>query len=391
MRHHSALVLGFSIHGLAVARALSKSGIKVFAITADSRLPTSYTKFAEVYCYEGVNSEKLVTILRDFAANHLDGQKAVLFPTSDNMVRSLADGWPELQEEYMLSWASCRSMVARLARKDELPDICDMVGVRHPTTINVTGVNDCVRIKDELAFPIMVKPARPLSSFKAIRVERIEELSNIVEVYKADLPFVAQQLIDGSDDTNFFCTFFLKHGDEKCAFTGQKLQSEPPITGQGTIMASVSNTRVLELGRRFCKGLDLSGPVALEFKKDPDGRYWLIEPNVGRTEYCVDLLIQAGLNLPVVEYDVTVGSETSALPKVADQDAIWFDTDKSPFCFVQYWLSSSSQRGVSTFPYYGHGDWKPLAASSWHMLLNNILRTFRWVLARLLPKSRRQS
>ena len=38
--------------------------------------------------------------------------------------------------------------------------------------------------------------------------------------------------------------------------------------------------------------------MAVEFKRSADGRLWMIEPNVGRTEYCVDVCIGNGFDLP---------------------------------------------------------------------------------------------
>ena len=125
-----ALVLGFSLPGLAIARALAGAGIEVHAISEPSDSPALSTRFATVHVREGVNSSRLVSILLEFAVNHLRGRKAVLFPTSDNMVEALARGWPELEPHFLLSWAHCRELVLTLLRKQNLPAICERQGMR---------------------------------------------------------------------------------------------------------------------------------------------------------------------------------------------------------------------------------------------------------------------
>jgi hypothetical protein len=97
----------------------------------------------------------------------------------------------------------------------------------------------------------------------------------------------------------------------------------------------------------------------VEFKRSPDGRLWLIEPNVGRTEYCVDLCTVNGINLPLMEYRDVLGLE---IPQATQRnDRIWFDTDRDP----PSWLRFLRQRGLDrralrpAFPYLSWGDLQP--------------------------------
>jgi hypothetical protein len=112
----------------------------------------------------------------------------------------------------------------------------------------------------------------------------------------------------------------------------------------------------------FLRDRELSGPVAVEFKRGPDGRLWMIEPNVGRTEYCVDVCIGNGFDLPWFEYCHVAGRE---LPPVANHNrSIWFDCDRDRWSWVRYLARNPGDARAyrPLFPFAGHGDPGPLKA-----------------------------
>jgi hypothetical protein len=93
----------------------------------------------------------------------------------------------------------------------------------------------------------------------------------------------------------------------------------------------------------------------------------MIEPNAGRTEYCVDLAIQAGFNLPVIEYHHALGHDLAALAPGHSIPQLWADTDKDPYCLGTLPPGEVSRRAGPAgpvFPYRGHGDPLPLMASA---------------------------
>jgi D-aspartate ligase len=363
-----ALVTGFTIHGLAVARTLSRHGVEVHAFTppGSRHSPASYTRYAAVHVRDNLNSDALVEHLLKFAGSRPINQQIVLFPTSDRMAAAIAGSWDRLSSRFLLSWAHCRDLVVTLQMKDNLPAFAERSGIRHPRSIIINTQSDCTDAIGLLQLPCIVKPVKPLSAFKALIVRSGDELSQLAINYATDLPFIAQELIDGDEGSLYACTTFLDHGRELCMLTSRKLAASPPGLGQGTIFATESNPEVEVLTRRFLAGLDLSGPVALEFKRDGRGQYWMIEPNVGRTEYCVDLAIQSGIDLPWVEYCHATGRAVGEEFKTLRQHRAWFDTDKDPLCYLhnrRKLYSAPTAVGSPVFPYFGTHDWKPLVVS----------------------------
>lgn len=366
-----ALVVGFSIHGLAVARALARAGIPVHCLSdaAAATAPTAYTRYGRMHFRAGLNTGPLVQFLLDLAREIGSAERIVLFPTSDRIAKAIALGWAQLEPHYALSWAHCRDLVLELQRKDSLAKYCEAAGVDYPRSRVVDCQAACDAAVAELRFPLVAKPAQPLSSFKAIRIESAAALHALVVQYPADLPFVVQEWIEGPEPSLYACTTYLDHGRPAFMFTSRKIAASPPGLGQGTVFETVEERETPAIAARFLAQFDLSGPVAVEFKRDASGRYWLIEPNVGRTEYCVDLAIQSGYDLPVVEYLYAIGRGAEARVTSRTRSCVWFDTDKDPRCWLAHrGLLSSGGSRRAVFPFLGHDDWRPLVASTWQQI-----------------------
>ena len=135
--------------------------------------------------------------------------------------------------------------------------------------------------------------------------------------------------------------------------TGRKVRASPPGLGRATITETCDDRGVYEASQKLLGAFRISGPVALEFKRDNQGQYWFIEANVGRTEFCVDLPVQAGFNLPHVEFRYALGDSLPAVEKV--EECIWYDTVKEPFSYVNLCATEKTIRPHGkrqVFPYW---------------------------------------
>lgn len=376
-----ALVMGMSIHGLAISRALARAGVEVYAIEQSPHQPATATRYAKVMYADGINSDRAAEILLHQRQFLPQDRPAVLYASSDNMVRSIAANWARLAPYFRVSWSKSISTVQHLINKANLEQVCRERDVLYPRSTILNEGDSIAAAVAEVGLPILVKPIRPLSGFKAVHIERVEQLQRLVEQFRGDLPFLVQRWIPGGDDTLYFCSMILDDSKPLAVFTGRKLQAFPSGTGVGTVVESCAAPDVRAISEQFIAGLGLSGPIAIEYKRDPEGRYWLIEPNVGRTEYSVDLIIQHGLNFPLIEFDLALGR-----PVVVDtaprREVIWYDSERDPLCYAKLCWAGRTLRPhgkTPVLPYFGHGDFKPLgralrrlgarfAAAPWHRL-----------------------
>lgn len=355
-----AVVVGLCAHGLAVARSLAHAGITVVALEEDASLPGTATRVARVERLGTTKGDGLVATLVALADTLAAGSPPVLFLTNDRMVRTVGEHWEELQSRYRLSWSECRQQVLTLMDKQNLESHCRSAGLAYPRTVVFDG-NNFSEVGTTLgAYPALVKPSRPMGTFKAISVDGEADLRRLAEQHRSSLPFLVQQLIPGGDDALKVATFVLRRGEVLGSFEGRKLRSKPPCRGQGSVMQWRPNDRVRAAGEAFVAGLNLSGPVAIEFKEAPDGTLFVIEPTVGRTEYCVDAYIRNGCDQPVLEYSLVTGRNAAArvapiLPR------IWCDTERDPGSLRQTILDVR-RTGVGwlpLFPYLSVSDPSP--------------------------------
>ena len=369
----AALIVGFTIQGLAVARALANRGVKVYVIERSNKGTTAKSAVVHFFVREGMQPKELTATLLELRSC-MPEERIVLFPGSDRTVRAVARNWDVLGEHYLLSWSPHVDFVPRLTYKTAALDIARSSGTRFPATCDIKSATD-IETLGTLRYPVIVKPDRPPGQFKTFLAANHGELRRFVEGRLEQLPLVAQEYIEGSDEKLVFCTLFLDQGKEVASMTGRKLRSFPAGRGRGTVIETNEDPKVLKAARRYFTGQVLSGPVSIEFKLDADGEPWLIEPNVGRTEYCVDAIIQSGLNLPYMEFCYALGEPFAQLAHEARSPVIWYDTQSDPLCYALICLKYGALNPFgkrSVFPFLGHGNPALIFHAGWTLLTKRV-------------------
>ena len=376
-RRAPAVVLGLCAHGLATARVLHRHDIDVHALEPNAALPGARTVCATVHRVASIHPPHLTQTLLDFAATLDAPEKIVLFPINDTMVGDLAENWDALSQHYVLAWSDSRDDVARLITKANLEQHTRDCGLNYPRSILIEEPLQDVSQLGDMEFPMLAKPSKPLGSFKTRRISNFDELTTIVRECPDDLPILVQEWIEGGDRDLYFCALLLDHGRDIARFEGRKLRSLPPARGQTTSAEAVVNDELYDITVRFFKDTQVSGPVSLEVKRDPKGRFWIIEPTLGRTDYWVDLCIQNGVPFPVLSYDLVTGT-TDPLIAEPVRRSRWFDTDRDGFSFISLLLSG--QIGFPGFParftYFDLRDLAPSMCALPHNLFDIIRRVF---------------
>jgi D-aspartate ligase len=372
-----AVVVGLCAHGLAAARALARQGVEVYALEANSALPGMATRCAKVRLVPDINGPGLIDELLRLRASLTSRDPPVLFLTNDNMVRIVAQDYPRLEGQYRLSWSADRENVARLLEKSAIARHCEAYGLACPKTLTLGRAKDLDEFLEDVAFPLVVKPDRPLSSFKVAVAANPDELRAIVERHASSLPVLIQQWIPGDDTNIFFCALYLEKGRPIAHFGGRKLRSRP--MGHTTIAEAWPDEEVLNGAAAFFAHTRISGPVSLELKRGPEGTLWVIEPTVGRTDFWLDCCVANGLNLPYFEY---CHQANLPLPEIGrEQKRVWLNLDRDPAGLVWYYWRcafTGSRSLKPAFLYLDRNDLKPFFLS--------VVRDVRAIAARLCSR-----
>ncbi len=353
-----AVVVGLCSHGLATVRALARHGVQVHALEANQDLPGFRTRLARVHLVPDINGPGLVSSLLEIRRLIGGVKRPVLFLINDNMVREYAAGSDALEEKYALSWDHARQTIRSLLHKDAIEKRCLEVGLPYPKSRILESFSQA-HDSTGLDYPLIVKPVRPLSRFKVKLAGNRRELSEIVQNYASELPFLIQEYVPGDDRSLFFSALYLDKGKVLARFEGRKLRSYPPARGGTTAAEPFAHQQAHEAACAFFSGLELSGPVSLEFKADTTGQLYVIEPTVGRTDFWVGCCIANGVNLPYLEYCHQVGHPLPSTEQA--RRSLWFHTELDPLAPLA-WKKQARDMGLlyrGTFSYFARDDWKP--------------------------------
>jgi predicted ATP-grasp superfamily ATP-dependent carboligase len=184
-------------------------------------------------------------------------------------------------------------------------------GLPVPASARVTATASDIRLR----FPVIVKPItrqtatwEPLSDGgKAVQLDEPSQLDDLVSRLSGDLELLAQELIPGAETRiESYHAYVDGEGALVAEFTGRKIRTRPALYGHSTALEITDRDDVRRLGRSVVEQLGLRGVAKLDFKRDDQGRLWLLEVNP-RFNLWHHPAARAGLNVPALVYRDLLG------------------------------------------------------------------------------------
>ena len=127
---------------------------------------------------------------------------------------------------------------------------------------------------------------------------------------------IAQEWIDGPDDAIFFALFTCGRDSNLTGlFLGRKLVCDPPEVGSTAVCVEAPEVadELRRLTKHFISRVRYRGLGSLEFKRDSrTGRFIIVEPTVGRTDWQEEIATLCGVNLPLITYWTELGQTAPA-------------------------------------------------------------------------------
>jgi D-aspartate ligase len=248
------------------------------------------------------------------------GSRPVLILTSDQSVTAVSEHRAPIEDLYRISLPTA-PMVQALADKALFQQLAAAEGFEVPRGVCVASAREIEWIC-QLLPPLVVKPADKTLALNEI-VERAERASTLAEAQTiaarmlARAPsLVVQEWVEGADTEIFFTLFSCgPNGELLGLFTGRKLVCSPPAVGNTAICVAAPEVAA-ELTARtlaFLVRVGYRGLGSLEFKRDTrNGRFIIIEPTVGRTDWQEEIAALCGVNLPLLTYWAEIGRPVPA-------------------------------------------------------------------------------
>jgi predicted ATP-grasp superfamily ATP-dependent carboligase len=307
------VVLG-QVNALSVIRALGRRGVPVVYVgDYHSRFVSSrYCDWIALPDRPGSWQERALDLLMGSAARSLAG--GVLLPTDDHAAELLARHAGDLRARFRPILSEPEAQLCLLDK------LCTYrrareAGVPVPRFWTVSGRADLESVRDELVYPLIVKPRdsirfqNRLGGPKHLNARSLDEAREALRrTEEAGLEVMLVERIPGPDSLlRSYYTWIGRDGEPILHFTKRLLRRSPPGMGLATYHVTDWIPEIREPALRMLRHVGLRGLAQVEFMRDPrDGVDRLIECNVRFTQPN-SLIAMAGIDLAWLAYRDALG------------------------------------------------------------------------------------
>lgn len=368
------IILGGEANALSVARNLGRMGVTVYGM-GEPESVVGRSRFCNWIAppAEGGLEASWARWLLGSDSEHLRG--AVLLSCSDAGIRVIARHRDELLKRYVLDDSNPAAQIAMLDKMTTYQHAL-AAGVPTPKFWVVESREQVLALKDELVFPLIVKP-RLSHVFEArfgkkyLNAPDFEQvLAGIDAASAAGIDVLLMELIPGPDTR--LCSYFTyldEDGTPLFHFTKRIIRRYPVGMGPACYHITDWVPGLVEPSLRLFRHVGLRGLANIEYKQDPrDGQYKIIECNA-RFVASNALVTAAGFDLAALVYNRLTGRLQTPLEHFRTGLRMW-DPGRDWTAFRQLqaagemtfpqWLRSIAHR--QTFQWFNWTDPLPAIA-----------------------------
>ena len=241
----------------------------------------------------------------------------MLFPTDDETVAVLSQYHTILKDDFRMTtppWESIRYVY----QKKNTYRLAQKLKISIPKTFYPESIGDLKNLK--LSYPVIIKPSIMRSFFKKTgkKVFIAENDFQLLDQYKSACRIIdpydilIQEIIpDASKNLYSFCPWF-KNRTTYARIIAKRCRQHPLDFGHAsTYVKTVSLPELENIGHKFLSAINYYGLCEVEFVYDyRDKHYKLLEVNP-RIWGWHTLAKKAGVNLPYMVFQDTLGNEMS--------------------------------------------------------------------------------
>lgn len=328
-----AVILGGSGHSLSAAHNLACHGVPVCVIDSAlcvARFSRSVQQFLKRPAL--ADDAAVIEFLENAALEHrLEGW--VLFPSTDEDVRLIAQNWMRLSKHYRLTtppWKSVqywydKRLTHQLALQRDIP-VPDTYNPRSLAEVNALDAEFPVVLKPALGKQFMARTRK-----KAFRADTKQEM---LDLYSAMAQIInpeeilVQELIPGRGSRLYSYAGLFKDNAPVAGVSARRLRQHPMDFGRAsTYVVCADIPQLPQLATRLLADTGFYGLAEVEFMYDDrHGRFELLEVNP-RIWGWHGLAAHAGIQLPFMAYAEAIGETYSVGHMRADARWVRLITD----------------------------------------------------------------
>jgi predicted ATP-grasp superfamily ATP-dependent carboligase len=311
LRHNSnipAVVVGGGLNALGIVRSLGAAGVALIVVDTDPRSPAMRSRYGQKVTCSALEGQALLDCLAQLAKGR--PAKMMLFVTEEKTVVAVSEHRAVLAPHFHLRLPEHERLLA-LMHKQGFQDLAEAVGAPVPRAVRLEGPEDLPRI-EQLTYPCVFKPSKKDYGYGARfkKAYKVQSPAEVAQLYKEIHPVLAdmvvQEWIEGSDAEVYFCLQYVgADGEPVSSFAGRKIRSWPPRIG-GTASCTAAwevSDQLREMTTTFFRQVGFTGMGSMEYKRDArDGRFYMVEPTVARTDFQEEVATLNGVNIPLAAY-----------------------------------------------------------------------------------------
>lgn len=362
------VVLDTAYAGYGVLRSLYPYGIPIIGFCSSRSMPESHTNlcFRKIYYRDETDLILKLTELPQSLKI-----KPVLILTTDFYVEFFLRNRARLEHIYQILMPP-DDLVNMLLDKNKFSEYAKNNNILIPKSFEVRSATDLKDLKDSGKFPVILKPFKRTPEWehagckKAYVLEGFDALESFYEqISKIEKEVIIQEYIEGNDDQVEYCLTYFS-SDHTCiaSFTGQKLRQWPVGTGSTATTVPTQNGFLAAETIRLFQSVGYIGFGSVEYKRDrKDGRYFLMEPTVGRLNQQEYVATLSGFNIPLAAYcdltgvkinpTETIRTNVVYIDELAEIQSVYIHI-KNKLITVTGWLRSL--RGKRYYRYFNVSD-----------------------------------
>lgn len=308
-----AVIVGADADCLGIARCLGRAGVPVILAEPDRWRPGMHSRYVRPFVAGALSGPALIDSLL-LLRSRLN-VTPLLFLTTDLQVRTVSENRHQLEGAFRIRLPE-QHCVRQLMHKLTFQHLAELHGFLVPRAIRVGNERDLANFS-QIRFPAVIKPGDKELFFrgKAPRAQKVWSRDEAEALCRAILPdapdLIVQEWVEGEDSDIYFCLQYRgEDGLKVSSFVGRKLRSWPPHTGSTASCTAAPEVETLleDLTTKFFDKTHMVGMCSMEFKKDRhSGKYFMIEPTVGRADWQEEVASLNGVNIPLAAYNYELG------------------------------------------------------------------------------------
>lgn len=323
-----AVVVGSGLNALGVVRSLGREGVRVTVVDDANDGPAARSRFAAFSRQAVSGTDGLIAHL--CALEHK--VPPMLFLTQEATVAAVSAHRQRLAGRYRFLFPPAETL-ASLMDKRAFQNLAAEHGFPVPRAVVVTSRKGGEKASS-LIYPCILKPVAKSEAWererkKAYRFESHAELCRFLASLDEEPPaLIVQEWIEGTDSDVYFTLVYRDElGQTRASFTGRKLRQWPPNVG-GTASCTAApqfEAELHALTTRFFDAVGFVGMGSMEYKRDSrSGRFIMVEPTVGRSDYQEEVATLNGINIPMAAFCSLAGL-TGRFDRRSLRPAVWRD------------------------------------------------------------------